>query len=96
MNFAKCEVCPSLRKEIKSLTRKLEQASNIPMVFAMDSKDEICPFKRPYKKYSHVKHNKNHNKFHGLNIRCYYCGRSGHTTSHCHIRKVEVPKGLIV
>jgi len=93
MDFASCETCPSLHEEIKSLNKKLEQVSKGSMSFAMNSKDERASFKRPYTKYSYVTRNKNHNKTHAPTIRCHYCGKSGHTTSHCYIRKVEVPKG---
>lgn len=36
------------------------------------------------------------NKSHGHNIRCHYYGRFGHTTPHCHIRKTEVPKEVMM
>ena len=66
------------------------------MYFAMNSIDERTPFKRPYTKYSYVRKNKNHSKTHVPNIRCHYCGSSGHTTPHFHIRNVEVPKGVMM
>ena len=47
MDFASCETCPSLHEEIKTLNKKLEQASKGSMTFAMSSKDERIPFKRP-------------------------------------------------
>jgi len=65
------------------------------MTFAMNPKDERTPFKRPYTKYSYATRNKNHSKTHALNISCHYCGKSGHTTPYCHIRRVEVPKGVM-
>lgn len=49
IDLASCETCHSLHEEIKSLTRKLEQASKAPIVFAMNSKNEKAMFKRPYK-----------------------------------------------
>ena len=48
-------------------------------------------FRKPYKNYSYANKNGD-NKSHGHNIRCHCCGRLGHTTPHCHIRKVEVSK----
>jgi len=85
-----------LHEEIESLSKKLGQASKGSMTFAMNSKDERAPFKRPYTKYSYVRRNKNHSITHARTIRCHYCGRSGHTIPHCHIRKVEVPKGVMM
>ena len=96
MDYASCEICPSLHQEIKSLNKKLEQASKGSMTFAMNSKDERAPFKRPYTKYSYVRNNKNHSKTHVATIRCHYCCISGHTTPHCHIRIVEIPKGVMM
>jgi len=96
MDYASGETCPSLHEEIKSLNKKLEKASKGSITFAMYSKDERVPFKRPYTKYSYVRKNKNLSKTHAPTIRCHYCGRSGHTTPHCHIRRFEVPKGLMM
>ncbi|AET02767.1 hypothetical protein MTR_8g051900 [Medicago truncatula] len=96
MDFASCEIFPGLHKEIKSLNKKLEQVSKGSMTFAMNSKDKRAPFKRPYTKYSYVRKNMNHSKTHAPTIRCHYCGRSGHTTPYCHIRRVEVPKGVMM
>lgn len=50
MNFASCEVCPTLHEEIKSLKFKLEHDSKDPMIFAMNSKYERTRFRRPYRK----------------------------------------------
>jgi len=50
MNFASCETCPSLYKEIETLTCKLEHVCNVDMKIVMKSKEKIEPFKRPYKK----------------------------------------------
>ena len=94
MDFASCETCPSLHEEIKSLNKKLEEVSKGTMTFVMNSKDERAPFKRPYTKYSYVQ--KIHGKAHIPTIRCHYCGISGHTTPHCHIRRFEVPKGIMM
>ena len=66
------------------------------MTFAMNSKDEKAHFQRPYTKYSYERKNSNHSKTHASTIRCHYCGISGHTTPHCHIRRVEVPKGVMM
>jgi len=44
MNFASCEVCPSLYEEIKSLKIKPEQDSKAPMIFPMKSKCERTSF----------------------------------------------------
>jgi len=96
MNFASCEICPSLHEEINSLNKKLECASKGTITFAMSSKDERTPFKRPYTEYSYVRKNKYHSKNYVPTIRCHYSGISGDTTPHCHIRKFEVPKGVIV
>jgi len=93
MDFASFEICPSLHEEINSLNKKLERVSKGTMTFAMNSKYERVPFKRPYTKYSYVRKNKYHSKNYVPTIRCHYCGISGHTTPHCHIRRVEVPKG---
>lgn len=93
MNFVSCETCHNLHEEIKSLTRKLEQVAKTLMIFSMKSKDKRIPFIRPYKKkYSYVNIYDNR-KSHEHKIRCHYCGRLGHTTPHCHIRKVEVHNG---
>jgi len=96
MTFPICETFPSLHGEIKSLNKKLELASKGSMTFTMNSKDERASFKRPYTKYSYVRWNKNHSKTHAPTIKCHCCGRNGHTTPHCHIRKVEVPKGVMM
>ncbi|RHN45435.1 hypothetical protein MtrunA17_Chr7g0231161 [Medicago truncatula] len=95
MDSASCEICPSLHEEINSLNKKLERVSKGTMTFSMNSKDERTPFKRPYTKYSYVRKNKFHSKNYVPTIRCHYCGISGHTTPHCHIRRVEVPKGVM-
>jgi len=50
MDFASCETCPSLHEEIKSLNKKLEQASKGSTIFAMNSKDERTHFKISYTK----------------------------------------------
>jgi len=55
MDFASCEICPSLHEEINSLNKKLEHVSKGTMTFAMNSKDEKAPFKRPYTEYSYVR-----------------------------------------
>ena len=55
MDFASCETCPNLHEEIKSLNKKLEQASKGSIKFYMNSKDERAPFKRPYSKLMHQK-----------------------------------------
>jgi len=94
MDCASCETCPSLHEEIKSLNKKSEQAPKGSMTFSINSKDERAPFKRLYTKYSYVR--KNQSKTHVPTIRCHYCGRSGHTTPHCHIRRVKVPKGTMM
>jgi len=39
--------------------------------------------------------NKNNSKTHEPNIRCHYCGKSGHTTPRFYIRRVEVPKEVM-
>jgi len=96
MDFASCEICPSLHEETNSLTKKLERVSKGTMTFAMNSKDERTPFKRPYTKYSYVRKNKYQSKNYVPTIRCHYCGISGHTTPHCHIRRVEAPKGVMI
>jgi len=96
MDFASCEICPSVHEEINSLNKKLERVSKGTMTFSMNSKDERTPFKRPYTKYSYVRKNKFHIKNYVPAIRCHYCGISGHTTPHCHIRRVEVPKGVMM
>jgi len=96
MDFASCETCPSLHEEIKSLNRKLEQASKGSMTFVMSSKDGRAYFKRPYTKYSYVRNNKNHRKTHAPTIMCHYCGISCHATPHCHNTKVEVPKVVMM
>ena len=96
MDFASCKTCPSLHEEINSLNKKLECVSKGTMTFAMNSKEERTSLKRHYTKYSYVKKNKNHSKTYGPTIRCHYCGISGHTTPHCHIRRVEVPKGVMM
>ena len=96
MDFASCEICPSLHEEINSLNKKLESVSKGTMTFSMTSKDERAHFKRPYTKYSYVRKNSNHSKTHALTIRCHYFGISGHTTPHYHIRRVEVPKGVMM
>ncbi|AES87858.1 hypothetical protein MtrunA17_Chr4g0017881 [Medicago truncatula] len=96
MDFSSCEICPSFHEEINSLNKKLERVSKGAMIFAMKSKDGRTPFKRPYTKYSYVRKNKNHSKTCVPIIRCHYCGISGHTTPHCHIRRVEVPKGVMM
>jgi hypothetical protein len=96
MDFASCEICPSLHEEINSLNKKLGRVSKGTMTFAMNSKDERTPFKRPYTKCSYVRKNKFHSKYYVPTIRCHYYGISGHTTPHCHIRKVEVPKGIMM
>jgi len=96
MNFASCKTCPSLHEEINSLNKKLKRVSKGTMTFAMNSKDERVPFKRPYTKYSYVRRYNNRNKTHVPTIRCHYCGISGHTIPHCHIKKVEVPKGVMM
>ena len=95
MDSASCEIFPSLHEEINSPNKKLERVSKGTMTFAMNSKDERAPFKRPYTKYSYVKKNRNHSKTYVPTIRCHYCGISGHTTPHFHIRRVDVPKGLM-
>ena len=94
MDFASCEICPSLHEEINSLNKKLERVSMGTMTFAMNSKDESVPFKIPYTKYSYVRKNKYHRKNY-VPMRCHYCGISDHTTPHFHIRRVEVPKGVM-
>ena len=95
MDYTSCEICPSLHEEIKSLNKKLEQVSKGSMTFAMNSKDERTHFQRPYSKYSYVRKHKNHRKSHAPTIRCHYCGRSGHTTPHCHNWRVEALKGVM-
>jgi len=94
MDFSICEIFPSLHEEIKSLNKKLEQVYKGTMTCVMNSKDERDSFKRPYTKYSYVK--KSQRKAHIPTIRCHYCGISGHTTPHCHIRRFEVPKGIMM
>jgi len=96
IDFASCEIFPSLHEEINSLNKKLDRVSKGTMTFAMNSKDERLSFKRPYTKYSYVRKNKYHSKNYVRTIRCHYCGISGPTTTHCHIRKVEVPKGVMM
>ena len=96
MDFASCEIFPSLHEEINSLNMKLDRVSKGTMTFAMNLKDERIPFKQPYTKYSYVRKNKYHSKNYVPTIRFHYCGISGHTTPHCHIRKVEVPKGVMM
>jgi hypothetical protein len=96
MDFASCEICPSLHEEINFLNKKLEPVSKGTITFVMNSKDERTPFKRSYTIYSYVRKNKFHSKDHVPTIRCHYCGISGHTTPHCHIRRVEVPKGIMM
>ena len=96
MDFASCKTYPSLHEEINSLNKKLERVSKGTMTCAMNSKDERVPFKRPYTKYSYVRKNNNRDKTHVPTIRCHYCGISGHATPHCHIRKVVVPKGVMM
>jgi len=93
MDFCSCEIFPSLHEEIESLNKKLEQVSKGTMTFAMNSKDEIAPFRRPYKKYSYVK--KVLNKSHTRTIWCNYCGINGHITPHWHFIRFEVPKGIM-
>ena len=44
MDFASCEIFPSLHEEIKSLNKKLEQVFKGTMTFAMNSRDERAPF----------------------------------------------------
>jgi len=85
-----------LHEEINSLNQKLERVSKGTMTFAMNSKDERTPFKRPYTKYSYVRKNKNQRKNYVRTIRCHYCSISVHTTLYCHIRRVEVPKGVMM
>jgi len=94
MDYASYETFPSLLEEIRSLNKKLEQASKGSMIFTMNSKDERAPFKIPHTKYSYVRKNENHRKTHVPTIRCHYCGIIGHNIPHCHIRIVEVPKGV--
>jgi len=94
MDLASCEIFHSLHEEIKSLNKKLEQVSKGTMTFSMNSKNERAPFKIPYTKYSYVK--KGQNKAHTPTIRYHYCGVSGHTTPHCHCRRFEVPKGIMM
>jgi len=96
MDFASCKICPSLHEEINSVNKKLERVSKGTMTFAMNSKDERIPFKIPYTKYSYLKKNKYHSKNYVPTIRCHYCGISGHTTPHCHIMRVEVPKWVMM
>jgi len=96
MDFASYKTCHSLHEEINYLNKKLERVAKGTMTFAMNSKDERVPFKRPYTKYSYVRKNDNRSKTQVPTIRCHYCGISGHTTPHCHIRKVEVPKGVMM
>jgi len=95
MNFASCETSLSLYKEIEILTHKLEYVSKEEMKFVMKSKENRKPFKRPYKKYAFVNKNDN-DKPYTQNDRCHYCGRLRHNTPHCHIRKVEVLKGVMM
>jgi len=61
----------------------------------MKSIDKRNSFKRPYKKYSFVNKNED-GKSHIHNVTCHCCGKLGHTTPHCHIRRVNVPKGLMI
>ena len=96
MDFASCEIFPSLHEEKNSLNKKLERVPKGTMTFAMNSKDKRAPFKRPYTEYSYVRKNRNHSKTHAPTVRCHYCGIIGHTTPHCHIRRVEVPKGVMM
>jgi len=39
---------------------------------------------------------KSHRKAHTPTTRCHYCGISEHTTPHCHFRRFEVPKGIMM
>ena len=55
MDFASCEICPSIHEEINSLNKKLERVSKGTMTFALNSKDERVHFKRPYTEYSYVR-----------------------------------------
>jgi len=96
MDFASCEIFPSLHEGINSLNKKLDRVFKRTMTFSIDSKDERIPFKRPDTKYSYVRKNKFHRKNYVPKIRCHYCGISGHTSPHCHIRRVEVPKGVMM
>lgn len=71
MNFASCEVCPTLHEEIKSLKFKLEQDFKDPMIFAMNSKYKRTRFRRPYRKTLMFKNNHDSSKFHGHNVSCH-------------------------
>ena len=72
MDFASCEIFPSLHEDINSLNKKLERVSTGTMTFALNSKDERVHFRRPYTKYSYVRKKKNHSKTHSPAIRCHY------------------------
>jgi len=45
MDFASCEICPSLHEGINSLNKKLDRVFKRTMTFSIDSKDERIPFK---------------------------------------------------
>ena len=76
MDFVSCEVCPSLHEDIKSLKIKLEQHSKAPMIFAMKSKCERTPFRRPYKNIYHIRY-------------VPAVKSCGHTTSHPSVHRVQ-------
>jgi hypothetical protein len=48
--ICRCKACHRLQEDIKSLKGKIEQASQVSMVFATNSKKERHSFKRPFKK----------------------------------------------
>ena len=71
----------------------MEQASNVPMAFAIKSINHNSHFKNSSKRKSQKKHL--HRKVHGQKVRCNYCWEVGHVTPHCHAMKILVPKGLM-
>jgi len=88
-----CGACPKLQSEIVTLKSKIEQVSSASINFA-NQFTKTSSFKNAPKRNFKKKNRKS--KIHEHKLRCNYCREIGHTTPHCHVMKILVPKGIMM
>ena len=88
-----CGACPRLQLEIVSLRSKIEQVSSASISFA-NRFTQTLSFKKSSKRK--FKNENRKCKIHEHKVRCDYCREIGHTTPHCHVMKILVPKGIMM
>jgi len=88
-----CGACPRLQLEITTLKSKIEQVSSASMNLA-NRFSKPSSFKNSSKRRFKNKNLKG--KIHEHQVRCNYCREIGHTTPHCHVMKILVPKGVMM